>query len=75
MGTARGELKVLSDQCKQLDSFVDKALTEYRNIKQFFDDNRENLAALSGGHGEKLTWLIRIEMLKIFNENKKIILE
>ena len=57
MGAARGELKTLSDQCKQLDSFVDKALPEYRNIKQFFDDNRENLAALPDGHGEKLTWL------------------
>ena len=57
MGTARGELKVLSDQCKQLDSFVDKVLTEYRNIKQLFDDNRKNLAALSDGYGEKLTWL------------------
>ena len=51
------ELKTISDQCKQLDSFVGKALTEYRNIRQFFELNKDNLLALPDGHGEKISWL------------------
>lgn len=57
LGTAREELKSISDQCKQLDNFVDRALTEYRNINQFFTDNKENLSALPDGHAERMTWL------------------
>lgn len=57
LGTKKDDLKIISDACKQLDTFVERALNEYRNIRQFFVDNHENLADLPNGHDEKLRWM------------------
>ena len=57
LGTKKSELKLASDACKQLDTFVDRALPEYQKIKQYLLDNNENLADLPAGNIEKLTWM------------------
>ncbi|HZL11858.1 MAG TPA: BREX system P-loop protein BrxC [Prolixibacteraceae bacterium] len=57
LGTKKDELKISSDACKQLDVFIERALSEYKIIKQFFADNHENLAELPDGNGEKIKWM------------------
>ena len=57
LGAKKNELKVASDACKQLDTFIERALPEYINIKQFFTDNYENLADLPDGNTEKMSWM------------------
>jgi hypothetical protein len=57
VGAKKTELKTASDACKQLDTFIDRALPEYQLIKQFLSDNHENLASLPDGNGEKLKWM------------------
>ncbi|MBW8331141.1 MAG: BREX system P-loop protein BrxC [Prolixibacteraceae bacterium] len=57
LGTKKNDLKISSDACKQLDTFIERALPEYKTIKQFFADNHENLADLPDGNGEKLKWM------------------
>jgi len=57
LGAKKSELKLTSDACKQLDTFVDRALPEYQKIKQFLLDNYENLADLPDGNSEKLNWM------------------
>jgi len=57
LGIKKSELKLASDACKQLDTFVDRALPEYQKIKQFLLDNYENLADLPDGNSEKLNWM------------------
>ena len=57
LGVKKNDLKISSDICKQLDTFIERALPEYQIIKQFFADNHENLADLPDGNGEKLKWM------------------
>lgn len=57
LGAKKNEIKTSSDACKQLDVFIERALSEYKTIKQFFTDNHENLADLPDGNGEKLMWM------------------
>jgi hypothetical protein len=57
VGAKKNDLKLASDACKQLDTFIDRALPEYQLIKQYLSDNHENLANLPDGNGEKLIWM------------------
>ena len=57
LATKKNEIKTTSDACKQLDSFIERALPEYKTIKQFFTDSHENLIDLPDGNGEKLKWM------------------
>jgi len=53
----KDELKAASDQSKQLEGFLERALPEYEKMKLFFDQNTENLHALSQENKEKIAWL------------------
>ena len=57
LAAKKNELKLISDACKQLDTFIDRALPEYKTLKQFLTDNHENLADLPDGNAEKLKWM------------------
>jgi hypothetical protein len=51
------ELKAASDQSKQLEGFLERALPEYEKMKLLFDQNTENLHALPQENKEKIAWL------------------
>jgi len=55
--TRKDELKAASDQSKQLEGFLERALPEYEKMKRFFDQNSENLQALPPENKGKIAWL------------------